>query len=301
LNVRDLTPQLIGRISALSHRLNPYYYLEGDSLVDVALSPERGQLLVTLIESKLDSTTYRELWTKSSFKHSDLEGVNFSGSDLSNIELSGSNLSNAKLLNCKFNSSNLNFCDLNNINFYNSDLTNCQLANCTIQNGDFRYVDLTKANMSQSDLSNSLLSNATLHFTVLRRTNLTNTDLINVKHLARTSNKNVDIIEMSHLYGQDSIIGLSNSIRNMEIIRIPKTDYKSAYEKFQTSKKNRSKVITQEMFDNFYTDHFLLQSCDELEYIRGVRSIKELYYDVIIGDNDIIISIIDTKIIDPKH
>jgi len=64
LNKKDtLSKQLIGRIIALSTRLSPYRYLtEGDTLISHPLSPERGQLLVNLVESDLDSNTYKKIW-----------------------------------------------------------------------------------------------------------------------------------------------------------------------------------------------------------------------------------------------
>ncbi len=56
---RKLSKPLRGRIIALSRRLEPYKYLtEGDTLSAKPLSPERGQLLINLVESDLDSVTY---------------------------------------------------------------------------------------------------------------------------------------------------------------------------------------------------------------------------------------------------
>ena len=44
-SIRNLSPQLIGRIAALSHNLKPYRFIEEKKLIETPLSPERGQLL----------------------------------------------------------------------------------------------------------------------------------------------------------------------------------------------------------------------------------------------------------------
>lgn len=111
---RDLSPQLIGRIVALSTRLKPYRYLDGDTLITKPLSPERGQLLVSLVRSNLDSTTLVGVYENADFSHSDLGdmnlsktylgGINLSNSDLKSANLVKSNLSGAKLkgINLKY-------------------------------------------------------------------------------------------------------------------------------------------------------------------------------------------------------
>ena len=54
-----LSDPLIGRIAALSQGFLPYRYLEGDTLIETPTSPERGQLLLSLVKSNLDSVSYR--------------------------------------------------------------------------------------------------------------------------------------------------------------------------------------------------------------------------------------------------
>ena len=54
-SVFTLSKSLIGQIVALSHSFKPYRYLEGDSLISKPLSPERGQLLITLTRLPLPS------------------------------------------------------------------------------------------------------------------------------------------------------------------------------------------------------------------------------------------------------
>jgi hypothetical protein len=57
-NSKTLSDDIIARIADLSLSLKPYRYLEGDSLSEKEISPERGQLLLTLIRTKLDSSSF---------------------------------------------------------------------------------------------------------------------------------------------------------------------------------------------------------------------------------------------------
>ena len=50
---RKISKTLTGRIISLSSAMKPYKYLENDTLIKRALSPERGQLLITLLESNI--------------------------------------------------------------------------------------------------------------------------------------------------------------------------------------------------------------------------------------------------------
>ncbi|HMX39511.1 MAG TPA: hypothetical protein PKD78_04255, partial [Saprospiraceae bacterium] len=63
--VRDLSPQLIGRVIALSNSLRPYRYLGTDSLVTRELSPERGHLLLSIISSQIDPGSLRRIYRAS--------------------------------------------------------------------------------------------------------------------------------------------------------------------------------------------------------------------------------------------
>ena len=109
LNSRDtLSNTLVGRIIGLSRSMKPYKYLVGDSLINKPLSPERGQLLIALVESKIDSTFFVDKILK--------------GSDFSSAELNGANLSGANL-----NGVNLNMAQLNSANLKNANLKNARL------------------------------------------------------------------------------------------------------------------------------------------------------------------------------
>jgi hypothetical protein len=85
-SIRSLSPELIGRIAALSHSFKPYKYLDNKKLVKVPLSPERGQLLLGLIYSKLDTSCLRDIFMKADFSYADLKRVDLENSYLVNCK-----------------------------------------------------------------------------------------------------------------------------------------------------------------------------------------------------------------------
>lgn len=154
--VRDLSPQLTGRIIALANRLKPYYYLQGDSLIKEQLSPERGQLLLTLVESKLSDSTFQIIKERANFSYSDLSQSNLSGLDLSYINLSNSNmegvnLSKTKLIASNFANSNLRKANFTNVDIQESNFENANMENVNLRGSFgvspiFTETNLTKAN-----------------------------------------------------------------------------------------------------------------------------------------------------------
>lgn len=119
---RDLSPQLVGRIVALTSRLKPYHYLDGDTLIAKPLSPERGQLLVSLVRSELDSMTLVEVYESGDFSFSDLEGMNLRDAYLGKINLNNANLSYANLTESNLSRANLIQTDLKHTRLVRSNL-----------------------------------------------------------------------------------------------------------------------------------------------------------------------------------
>lgn len=116
-NVRDLSDQLIGRIVALSNAMKPYRYLEGDSLADIILSPERGQLLTALVLSDLEYETYDKIFKRANFEYSDMKNVNLRSPYFAYINLHGSNFVNTELVGAYFGNA-----DISQSNFRGADL-----------------------------------------------------------------------------------------------------------------------------------------------------------------------------------
>jgi uncharacterized protein YjbI with pentapeptide repeats len=187
-----LSQSLIGQIAALSHSFKPYRFMENDSLISEPFSPERGQLLITLIRLPFDSITLESIYKVSTFERAYLKGANLKDVNLSNINLRFANLSGADLSEANLSSAKLTRADLsratlihtnlsysgliksilNYANFEAADLSNANLSNAALN-----YVNLNGANLSDSKLENADLSDSKLEGADLSDANLENVNL----------------------------------------------------------------------------------------------------------------------------
>jgi uncharacterized protein YjbI with pentapeptide repeats len=174
---RSLSPQLIGRISALAQGLKPYRYLENDSLITKPLSPERGQLLLALINSKLDTLTYGKIYSTTPFSHADLQEAKLDNAYLKRIVLREANLSNADLIDANLRNVDLRNANLNDADLTIADLRNADLNGADLNGADLNGADLNGADLRNADLRNAYLRNAYLSAAYLRNAYLRNADL----------------------------------------------------------------------------------------------------------------------------
>ncbi len=193
--VRDISPQLVGRVIALSNSLRPYRYLGSDSLVGRELSPERGYLLLAIVSSEIDKSSLQRIYKSADFSFADLKkavlsgeflaGTNLSGADLSGAlldetDLRGANLSEAEMQNAILVRSNLNESRLRNTRLTNAYLESARLVRANLSGADLRHANLaladlqgahfTGANLSGATLSNAILAKASLDAAVLDST-----------------------------------------------------------------------------------------------------------------------------------
>ncbi len=163
--VRDLSPQIIGRVVALSKSLRPYRYLENDSLVARELSPERGHLLISLVNSQIDNSSLRRIFQFSDFSFADLKGAALSGEFLSGINLKHADLTNAIL----------DETDLSRADLSGADLSESVLARANLQEARFRQAILTNAYLESADLSEANFYGAKMRSANLAGANLSQT------------------------------------------------------------------------------------------------------------------------------
>ncbi|BDS10445.1 pentapeptide repeat-containing protein [Aureispira anguillae] len=205
-SIRNLSPQLIGRIVALSTRLKPYNYLSGDTLIKKPLSPERGQLLVNLVESQLDSVSYKLIFEKARFNNADLSGSNLKGAylvgadmrgadlsevnligadmkgaDLSEVNLIGADMKGADLPKVNLIGADMKGADLPKVNLIGADLIGVDLIGANLMEGNLIGVDLRGANLIGANLIGADLSEANLKSTNLSETNLILANLSDTK------------------------------------------------------------------------------------------------------------------------
>jgi len=183
-----------GRLIALSKMLKPYRYLKNDSLTERVLSPERGYLLLSLIESdlslKLSSNTSLNgsLLERLDFSYAEMVGVSIINEDLLNINLSYADLSNSNFSGNDFENADFKYADLTNTVLDLANLESTNFKGAILKNTSFKRADLTKADLSLTDLrgaefSVKSLKGATLtnarvseNFSVTMSKQLNNTD-----------------------------------------------------------------------------------------------------------------------------
>jgi len=250
---RSLSPQLIGRIAGLSTRLKPYQYLDGDTLINKPLSPERGQLLISLLGSELDTATLKKIYEKANFSYSDLKYADLNSSYLKGINLSKSDLSHAILDGANLQKANLKESYLGNIEPYTGDtlsegviffrtvygtsLIGTDLRSVNLRDANIVHADLGAADMRHADLTGSNLGNANLHYADMRYTrlasiNVKKANLNNVKTEMefskkvpnyRVENKNIMAEYIEEKYVADSLFEENNWIYILKH-RTPKID-----------------------------------------------------------------------------
>jgi uncharacterized protein YjbI with pentapeptide repeats len=153
-----LSEATIDRVAALSHSLKPYRYFEGDTLSSKELSPERGQLLLALVNMGIDSASWAAIKSKATFAGADLSGANLRGKDLSGMNLRGANFRGGDCQRINLTKANLRYAQLYAINLNGSTLNNAIL-----EKTDLRWADMSNVTAESTSFNGSNLSNANLN------------------------------------------------------------------------------------------------------------------------------------------
>lgn len=153
-----------GRLISLSKMLKPYKYLENDSLIARVTSPERGYLLISLLETGINLNTS----TRSRSNGRLIERLDFTYAELRNLSLKGADLIQIDLANA----------DLRNSSFNGTDFEKAHLQNAWLHETNLTYASFKEANLEQA-----ILQNAILDYANLQNANLSSADLRNVSLL----------------------------------------------------------------------------------------------------------------------
>lgn len=170
---RRLSTVTIGRIAALSQSLRPIRYLvEGDTLSRY-LSPERGQLLLALVYSRLDTIhTYPEIYAKSDFSFADLQMAKLDSAFLRGVNLVRANLFQASLIKA-----NLMGASLWKANLFWAQLQEANLCEIYSQEANLQCASCFEANLYRADLKFSNLLGASFWDSNLKEADLSFTNL----------------------------------------------------------------------------------------------------------------------------
>ncbi|WP_162306908.1 pentapeptide repeat-containing protein [Winogradskyella ouciana] len=153
---KSLSQNTLNRAIALSHAFKPYNFLSNSKNEQTYLSPERGQLLLFLINSDLSKETLRIIFRKGNFNYSDLEGVTIENKIL-DIDLSFPSFNKAKLNNVIFKSTNLNYTtfiltEIQESLFHHNTLTNTNFENSKIHFSTFIGCRFNNVNFAHGSL-----------------------------------------------------------------------------------------------------------------------------------------------------
>nr|WP_262922112.1 pentapeptide repeat-containing protein [Aquimarina acroporae] len=161
--------------------MQPYKYKEGEKLIDKKISPERGQLLYSLIKSDLGQQSLSDIFYAGDFEYSSLREVSLGrGVYLKYAKLNHSNLYKANMPAANLASSELKEVDMSYINLSDANLSRARLIEANVKNAEMAGIDLTNANLSGADFTGADLSEAKLWGAKIVDANFTDTVLDNV-------------------------------------------------------------------------------------------------------------------------
>ncbi|MEW7290812.1 pentapeptide repeat-containing protein [Aquimarina sp. 2304DJ70-9] len=179
-SARNISKTLEARIISLCMAMKPYRYIENGKLIEKPISPERGQLLFTLLKSDLGSESSQDILNSSDFNYTNLRKVNLGrGVNLKYARLDYSDLTEAQMPAANLERAELKEAQMSKINLSDAILKRARLNNANLQKAELLSADLTNANLFGADLSGADLSEATLWGTKLENANLTDVILDN--------------------------------------------------------------------------------------------------------------------------
>ncbi len=133
----ELSKRLVWRIVALSRSLQPYRFLEESSLSKNPYSPERAQLLMSLVASGI---SLNDIFRMGSFEYSYLVDAELANVFLKDTKLSFSNFEGANLV-----TSDLSDAYLTDCNFKSAILFNVPMVNTDLRRSNFSDARMPEA------------------------------------------------------------------------------------------------------------------------------------------------------------
>ncbi|MCC6461031.1 MAG: pentapeptide repeat-containing protein [Saprospiraceae bacterium] len=188
---RELSPQLIGRIVALTKALKPYRYLEGDTITSRMTSPERGQVLLSLLASKLHRNSSDQIFLLADFSYATLQSVNLDGAYLRNINLSHAVLESVSLTGADLRQADLEGAEISNAHvrwtglrskpahFDFANFHKARLLHCDLGGSSFEYANFSGATLHNVNFQRAIFSKAKFEQVVADSLDFSETLLLN--------------------------------------------------------------------------------------------------------------------------
>ncbi len=177
---RNISRTLEARVISLCMAMKPYHYVDNGVLVEKPISPERGQLLYTILKSDLGLESSQDILNSAAFSYTDLRKANLGrGVNLKYAQLDHSNLTEVDMPAANLERSELKHAEMFKINLSDSNLKRARLNHANLEQAELLSVDLTNANLYGANLTKADLSEAILWGTKLENANLTDVVLDN--------------------------------------------------------------------------------------------------------------------------
>ncbi len=156
------------RIIAMSKILKPYRYLDKDTLISKPVSPERGYLLMSMLESNIDlgkmidQNTKQTLASLLNFEYAELTNASITGIDLKNLNLNHAKMDASNFMKSYIHKSQFNNAYLKKSNFSRTDIVESSFFNANLNQANFKGASLKIINFENANLSNVDFSGADL-------------------------------------------------------------------------------------------------------------------------------------------
>lgn len=158
-NKNKISDGLTARIISFSQTAQPYKIFDYDKNgISDLVSPERSQLLYTLVSSNLGKEYLDFLYKKANFEYCDLSGYWYNKKRLKNINLRYSIFSDTKMQNADLEGADLRNTSIKlsgfyNVNFKYADLRDAIIDSTRIKGANFSKSDLRKTIFKNLDIS----------------------------------------------------------------------------------------------------------------------------------------------------
>lgn len=173
----SLSEPLIGRIAALSQGFLPYRIYEADTLTEKEYSPERGQLLLALVNSSLSDETLEKVYASTTFRNSYLSHANLEGIDLHKANIDGTNFQYANLRSLDLNSKILRDLDFTGARLIATNLVGTTFFSSNFNKARLDYSNLCFAGLAEVNLSNASLNKVKFSYSILKDSDFSNADI----------------------------------------------------------------------------------------------------------------------------
>jgi len=184
-----ISRSLFGRINYLSRSLKPYYYLDiptnsyrtttekivKPKLIDKPISPERGQLLIALLNADVDLSGGS--WSLVDFTYSDLSGSIFDYT----INIQGLNIKNSSFVNASIDGITIISSNIEGVDFRHSEIENILLEGNNATGVNFNNATLANVSISQSLLEQASFNNTRFHKSEIHESIMSDTQFDSLK------------------------------------------------------------------------------------------------------------------------